>query len=66
MIILIQIIKWMPPYWGNISPPYTYPMWYEIWKTERKKFGKGWNRTQDDRIKNDFGTRFTIYATGLN
>ncbi len=39
-----------------------------IWdlKTERKKFGKGWYRTQVDRIKNDFGTRFTIYTTGLN
>ncbi len=24
MIILIQIIKWMPPYWYN-KPPYTYP-----------------------------------------
>ncbi len=24
-MILIQIIKWMPPYWDNISTPYTYP-----------------------------------------
>ncbi len=32
---------------------------------ERKKFGKGRNRTQVDRIKKEFGMCFTICSTGI-
>ncbi len=38
---------------------------FENGERKKKKFGKGRNRNRVDRIENDFGTRFTIYSTGL-
>ncbi len=56
----------MPPYWGN-KPSLHLPdvIWDLKMEKEKKKFGKGRNRTPVDRIKNDYKTSFTIYATGL-
>ncbi len=63
--VLIQIMKWMPPYWENkyLSTPtltLTYLIFIEnkphsdvIWylKREKKEFGKRWIRTRVDHIK---------------
>ncbi len=40
-------------------------IWDLKMEKKEKKFGKWRNRTWVDRIKNYFGTRFTIYATRL-